>query len=141
MNADETGLFWKALPEKSHSVTWKKCKGGKQSKEGLKITFLTNTFGQKEPLIIFRSKNPRCFKKLKDKKRPAESSYYATVSSWMDCEIMKIILRKLNSRIAAQKRNILLFLGNTPSHPGYFANDDLLSYIEGSFLPNNTTSK
>ena len=29
LNADETGLYWRALPGKSLSVKGKKCKGGK----------------------------------------------------------------------------------------------------------------
>ena len=32
-NEDETGSFWKALPEKSLSERGKRCRGGKNSKQ------------------------------------------------------------------------------------------------------------
>ena len=32
-NCDETGLYWRLLPEKTHSVVGDTCTGGKKSKE------------------------------------------------------------------------------------------------------------
>ena len=37
-NMDETGCFYRALPDKSLSEKAKKCKGGKKSKEWLRAT-------------------------------------------------------------------------------------------------------
>ena len=39
-NMDETGLFWRALPEKSLSEKGKRCRGGKKAKQRLTWAFL-----------------------------------------------------------------------------------------------------
>ena len=57
----------------------------------------------------------------------------------MTSEIMDSVLTKFNRKMAAAKRNILLFMDNTPCHPENFA----VSYsnIKVLFLPKNTTSR
>ncbi|CAH3150799.1 unnamed protein product [Porites evermanni] len=47
-NMDETGCFYRALPDKSLSEKAKKCKGGKKRK----------------PVVIGKYANPRCLKNL-----------------------------------------------------------------------------
>ena len=70
-NADETGLFWRALPDKSLSVKKGRCKGGKYAKQPITVLLTVNALGEKEPpIIIGRSLKPRCFKNVKDKRRP-----------------------------------------------------------------------
>ena len=58
-NADEFGLFYQCLLDKSYQLKRGKCSGGKQSK--IRITGLAaaNAVGNKLP------KNPRCFKNIK----------------------------------------------------------------------------
>lgn len=53
-NADETGLFFKALPEKSFVLKKEDCKGGKRSKERFTILLCTNWSGDEKlkPLVI-----------------------------------------------------------------------------------------
>ena len=46
-NMDETGCFWKALPEKGFAEKGKACKGGKKSKLRLTIAFFVNACGEK----------------------------------------------------------------------------------------------
>ena len=49
-NADETGLFWRVLPDKSHA------------KQRITVLLIVNTLGEIEPpIIIGRSLTPRCF--------------------------------------------------------------------------------
>ena len=68
-NADETGLFWLALPDKSLSVQKGRCKGGKYAKQRMTVLRVINVLGVKEPsIIIVRSLKPRCFKNVKDKR-------------------------------------------------------------------------
>ena len=57
----------------------------------------------------------------------------------MTSEIMDAVLTKINDKVAAAKRNILLFMDNAPCHPENFA----VSYsnIQEVFLPKNTTSR
>ena len=139
-NADETGLFWRALPDKSLSVKKGRCKGGKYAKQGITVLLIVNALGEKEPpIIIGRSLKPRCFKNVKDKSQPCGFYYYANKKACMDSELMEEILRTLNRKCAAEYRKILLFIDNAPSHPEYFI--DCLSYVKIVFLSKNTTSK
>ena len=127
-NADKTGLFWRALPDKLHA------------KQRITVLLIVNTLGEIEPPIIFgRSLTPRCFKNVKDKRRPCGSYYYANKKAWMDSEPMEEILRTLNRKYAAEGHKILLFIDNVPSHPESFS--DCFSHAQIVFLPKNTTSK
>ena len=47
-NLDETGCFWRALPNRGFGQKGKQCKGGKQSKCRFTIAFLVNAHGEKE---------------------------------------------------------------------------------------------
>ena len=139
-NADETELFWRALPDKSLSVKKDRCKGGKYAKQRITVLHIVNALSEKEPpIIIGRSVIPRCFKNVKDKRRPCGSYYYANKKAWMDSELMEEILRTLNRKCAAEDRKILLFIDNVPSHPESFS--DCFSHVQIVFLPKNTTSK
>lgn len=62
-NEDEIRCFFRALPEKSLAEEGRRCKGGKKSKLRMTVTFFVNAKGEKEePIVIWKSKNPRCFK-------------------------------------------------------------------------------
>ena len=136
-NADETGLFWRALPDKSLSMKKGRCKGGKYAKQRITVLLIANALGEKEPpIIIGRSLTPRCFKNVKDTRRPCGSYYYANKKAWMDSELMEEILRTLNRKCAAEDHKILLFIDN---HPESFS--DCFSHVQIVFLPKNTTSK
>ena len=64
-NADETGLFYRALPTKSMSVKGEEAKGGKKSKERITVLLACSAEGEKlMPFVIDHSANPRCFKGL-----------------------------------------------------------------------------
>ena len=59
-NLDETGCFWRALPERGFVEKGKRCNGGKKSKLRLTIAFLVNASGEKEqPIVIWNSANPK----------------------------------------------------------------------------------
>ena len=121
-NADETGLFWRALPDKSLSVKKGRCKGGKYAKQRITVLLIANALGEKEPpIIIGRSLTPRCFKNVKDKRRHCGSYYYGNKKAWIDSELMEEILKTLNRKCAAEDRKILLFIDNAPSHPESFS--------------------
>ena len=53
-NADETGLFFKALPDRSLVMAKETCKGGKRSKERFTVLLCTNMTGtdKLQPLLI-----------------------------------------------------------------------------------------
>ncbi|PFX29968.1 tigger transposable element-derived protein 6-like [Stylophora pistillata] len=140
-NMDETGSFWRGLPETSLNNKRKQCNiGGKQANQRTTWVFFVNAAGEKEdPIVIGRYLKPRCFKNLKDTKRLYQCYYFANSKAWMTKEIMTDVLSQLNETLIQKKRSILLFLDNAPCHSldlaGKFSN------IGINFLPNNTTSK
>ena len=61
-NADEFGLFYKALPSRSLQLIGEKCVGGKHSKECITGLAAANAEGEKLPMfVIGKAFNPRCF--------------------------------------------------------------------------------
>ena len=63
-NADETGIFYRATPDKSLAHKSEKLAGGKKSMDRITALVAVNMTGtDKRPLfIIGKSKNPRCFR-------------------------------------------------------------------------------
>ena len=65
-NADEFGLFYQALPDKSLHYKGKRCSGGNRSKVRLTGLAVGNATGEKLPLsVIGKSAKPRCFSGVK----------------------------------------------------------------------------
>jgi len=61
-NADEFGLFYKALPDKSMHLKSEDCVGGKYSKVRLTGLAAASATGKKLPMFVKgKSKKPRCF--------------------------------------------------------------------------------
>ena len=111
------------------------CAGGKRSKERITVALCASMTGEKLiPLVIAKSNNPRCFKKIKKETLPV--TYRANNKAWMTRFYMEEWLKKLNRQMKRQKRKILLFLDNAPSHPRME-----LNHVEIKFLPPNITSK
>ncbi|XP_033739299.1 tigger transposable element-derived protein 6-like [Pecten maximus] len=65
-NADETGIFYRLLPDRTLDFKGTDCHGGKRSKERLTALVCANMTGtEKLPLfIIGKSIKPRCFKNV-----------------------------------------------------------------------------
>jgi len=113
-NSDETGLFWRGLPNKTLATRKDSCKGGKAAKERLTVLLTASVTGEKlPPLIIWKSLMPRCF----NKSIPSGIQWYANKSAWMTSDIFEDYLGKLNERMPQENRNIILFLDNAPVHP------------------------
>lgn len=86
-NADETGLYWQLLPDKTYvSLTEKTAPGLKIAKR--RVTFLgcANASGSHKikPLLIGTAKNPRCFKNFHN-----PLVYRHTKNAWMTGELFK----------------------------------------------------
>ncbi|XP_030069561.1 tigger transposable element-derived protein 4-like [Microcaecilia unicolor] len=133
-NADETGLYWRAIPDGTLAFKQATPTGSKASKERLTILLCCNMDGGEklEPLVIGKSKQPRCFKNVK--RLPV--SYRANANSWMTWDLWKQWLKDLNTRMRAQKRPILLLCDNSAAHNA----PARLSHVKLVFLPPNTTS-
>ena len=137
-NMDETGCFWRALPDKGLGQKGKLCKSDKKSKERMIVVLFVNAAGGKEikAAVIWKLGNPRCFKGVDKNSLPVDC--FSQAKSWMTGEIMHHILQKVNCRLRLEGRSILLLMDNARCHPKYLSTK--LSNINVVFLPPNTTS-
>lgn len=134
-NADETGLFFRALPNKTLTLKHEKCIGGKLSKERLTILHCVNLAGEKEKLLVIGKTNkPRAFKHINVSDLPV--FWRSNKKAWMTCTIMEEWLKDFDRKMGMERRKILLFLDNACSHP----KDICLINIQLIFLPPNCTS-
>ena len=133
-NADETGIFFRVLPNKSLIFKGEKCHGGNSNKERITALICSNASGKdKLPLLIIgKSLKPRYFKD--SPKLPV--IYRANKKAWMVGKIFEEWVRMLDKRMTLLQRNIALIIDNCAAHP----NVDKLKSIKIYFLPPNTTS-
>lgn len=132
-NADETGLFWRLLPDNSLGFKGTVYHGSKQPKTRITVLVAANMDGsEKLPLfVIGKSAKPRAFKNLS--KVPVD--YTSNKKAWMTGAIFEDWCRKLDRRMRLEGRKIALLVDNCPAHPTLE-----LQNIELVFLPPNTTS-
>ena len=134
-NADETGLFFRAFPNKSLAVKGSQCRGGKNSKDRLSLLLTASMAGEKlTPWLIGKAARPRCFKNIVVGDLPVV--YRNNKKAWMTAAIFEEYLRWFNRQMVVQNRHVLLFVDNAPCHP----RDIPLSNVTVRFLPANTTS-
>ena len=133
VNADEFGLFYQCLPNKTFHFKKEKCSGGKHSKVRMTGMAAGNAKGERLPMFaIGKAKNPRCFKGVKS----IPCRYRAQAKSWMSSELFEEWIKELDRSFSVQKRKIALIVDNCPAHPTVTG----LEWIELIFLPPNTTS-
>ena len=119
----------------------KQAKGGKKTKQRLTVTFFVNAVGERvdQPIVIWKSQLPRCFKKLKDTSRPVNVHYFSNPKSWMTSEVMEAVLARFNRKLILEDRKVILFLDNATRHPESMIGQFL--QIKIVFLAKNTTSR
>lgn len=132
-NADETGLFYKCLPDKTLTFKGDPCSGGKHSKERITVLLCVNCTGTNKlkPLVIGKTKKPRCFKNVTS----FPTDYVANKKSWMNGDTFGTWLTDIDKQM--KKKKILLFIDNCTAH----GDIPKLTNIMINFLPPNTTSK
>ena len=135
-NTDETGIYFRALPDGSLTFSNDKLSGTKKSKERITALVTTNMDGtDKRPLLIIgKAKQPRCFRGISSLPLP----YTFNKNSWMTGPIFRDWLQEFNKGMEKQKRKIALVLDNCAAHPKDAADD--LQNIKLVFLPPNVTS-
>lgn len=133
-NADETGLFYKLLPNKTLQFKGEKCHGGKKGKERITVMPTANMDGSEKLklLVIGKFKNPRCFKGVNS--LPVD--YQSNKRAWMTSDMFTQWVRGVDKMMTKKKRNILLFVDNCPAHPNVTG----LKSVRLVFLPPNTTA-
>jgi len=82
---DETGMFYKLLPDRTLCFRDEKCHSGKRAKDCLTAAVCCNMSGtEKWPLfVIGKAQNPRCFKNVKS----LPVMYKANKRVWMTGEL------------------------------------------------------
>ncbi|GBO12743.1 Tigger transposable element-derived protein 6 [Araneus ventricosus] len=135
-NADETGLFYNLLPSKTLATKSDTCHGGKKSKVRLTVLLCANADGSEKlpPLIIGKSKKPRCFKNVKT----LPTKYLSNKKSCTTMSFFTDWLKGLDDKMRKQKRRIILFIGQCPAHP---PDTNFLKNVTVKFFPANCTSK
>ncbi|XP_035680164.1 tigger transposable element-derived protein 4-like [Branchiostoma floridae] len=133
-NMDESGLYYRASTDKTLYAKGDDCSGGKRSKDRVTIAYCANLLGEKEkPIVIGKSKNPRCFKNVDKDNLPVH--YYNSRTAWMTGFIFEDWVCKFDRKLGRAKRKAILFLDNATCHP-----DLRLKNLKLVFFPPNTTS-
>ena len=134
-NADETGLFFRALPKRSLVEKGDSCHGIKSPKDRITLLLCASMTGEKlKPLAIGNAVKPRCFRNIKVDSLPV--SWTANKRAWMTSALFVEWLKALDKKMRNQRRRILLFLDNALSHPMGVT----LTNVTVKFLPPNVTS-
>lgn len=129
-NADETGIYFHALPEDTYSSQREVTKGYESSGERVTVLCCANMAGQRRGLLVIgKSKNPRCFRGIKC----LPVHYYSSVNASMTTAIFNTWLLKWDKEL---KQKIVLLISNcivrTTNLP--------LKNIRLIFLPSNRAS-
>uniref|UniRef100_K7F5Z8 HTH CENPB-type domain-containing protein n=1 Tax=Pelodiscus sinensis TaxID=13735 RepID=K7F5Z8_PELSI len=145
-NVDETGLFWKKMPERTYiSKEEKSAPGHKASKDRLTLLLGGNASGdlKLKPLLVHRSLNPRALRNVTKASLPviwrANSKAWITLAifeEWFSNHFVPAVERYCLGKNIPFK--ILLLLDNAPGHPNTL--DDMHPNVKVVFLPPNTTS-
>lgn len=136
-NADETGLFFKCLPDNTLTFKNQKCHGGKHSKQRVTLMIAANMDGSEKLklLLIGKSNRPRCFRGVKW----LPLDYKANTKAWMTGALFEEWVVKLDKHFGNMGRKIILFIDNCPAHPKDI--QQKLKFINLAFFPPNMTSK
>ena len=103
-NADEFGLFYQCLPNKTLHLKGEKCSGEKHSKTRLTGLAAGNAYGERLPIFVIEKANkPRCFKGV----RNLPCRYRAQRKSWMTAELFEEWVRQLDQKISAANKDRL----------------------------------
>nr|XP_042911118.1 tigger transposable element-derived protein 6-like [Parasteatoda tepidariorum] len=135
-NCDETALFYRAMPSGTLAKRGEKVPGYKKNKDRVTLLFCANQAETEklEPLMIGKSKQPRCLKGIQKCPIP----YMHSRNAWMTRNIFRKWLVDLDLDFKRRNKKVVLFLDNVSSHKI----DSLrLTNIILQFLPANATCK
>ena len=119
-NADETGLFYQCLPNRTYTVGKDhKARGVKSMAAKPRITLITTSSaaGEKMPLLaVGKSAYPACFADGQDGKPPVE--YTSQSRAWCDRDVACLFLRKFIKwkRARHGRQKVVLIWDNAPGH-------------------------
>ncbi|XP_066450519.1 tigger transposable element-derived protein 1-like [Eleutherodactylus coqui] len=144
-NVDETGLYWKKMPDRTYiSKEEKSMPGFKPAKDRLTLLLGGNAAGDMKikPLLVYHAENPRALKNIAKASLPvvwkSNRKAWVTLAMFQDWFYHHFIPEV--ERYCRDKNipfNILLLLDNAPGHPPFL--DDFHANVKVVFLPPNTT--
>ena len=138
-NLDKLELFSMALPEIGLTEKKKENKGREKSIQRMTVMFIVAGDGSFvfEPIVIWRSKLPRCFRSLKDLSRPMSVYYFSNRKAWPNGDVMETVLGKLDHRTNFENLKAIFFLDNATCNPKSIKNG--LTNIKLVLLHKNST--
>ena len=134
-NADETGLFWLMLPQRTLEFKGKVCTGSKHNKERTTVLLCANMIDSNklQAFVIGKSAALRYFRGVKQ----LPVKYTANKKSWMTSKIWETWLHQLDWKMKCEQRKILLLIDNCPARPKVLS----LQNVKVVYIPPNTTAK
>ncbi|XP_052071173.1 tigger transposable element-derived protein 4-like [Mytilus californianus] len=135
-NADETGLYYRAIPDGTLTEKFHDVAGSKKSKDRITVMVAANmTDTDKRPLLVIgKSQQPRCFRGVQH----LPVTYKANKNAWMTSEYFKEWIKAFNNDMQRQRRHVILLVDNCSAHPESAGAG--LQHVVLKFLPPNTTS-
>ncbi|XP_054716657.1 transcriptional repressor p66-alpha-like [Uloborus diversus] len=112
---DETGLFFRALPDKAINLKNEFCILGEMAEERLTLLLGANMEGEKLIPLVIGKAPANGFKELSVLKASIECQFNRR--AWMNADIMMEYLRNLDELFVKENRNVLLFVDNAICHP------------------------
>ena len=136
-NADETAIYFRALPDSTYVKAEEKrsgsLRGFKTAKDRITALVCCNLAGEREQLLVIgKPMKPRCFKHVKS----FPTLYKSSKNAWMTSSIWEEWLSQWNRRLALENKHIVLLVDNCSAH----ASTKELSHITVKKLPPNTTA-
>lgn len=134
-NADETGIYFKGLPDRGFVYRNVQISGGKKQKDRLTVLVCANMSGteKKKLMVVGKSKSPRGFPS-NISKLPVQ--YKHSANAWMTSDIFTDFVQSWDKSLRLQGRSIVLLVDNCSAHPNVTG----LTCIKLEFLPPNTTA-
>ena len=134
-NADETAIYFRALPESTfvEAEKQKNQQGFKTAKDCVTVLVTCNMNGDKEKLLLIRKFNsPHCFKRVET----LPITFNFSKNAWMTGTIFASWLKSWDKQQQMKSRKVALLLDNCSAHkPTTFLKNIFLFYL----LPNTTS--
>uniref|UniRef100_A0A2A4JVK0 HTH CENPB-type domain-containing protein n=1 Tax=Heliothis virescens TaxID=7102 RepID=A0A2A4JVK0_HELVI len=145
-NADETGLFWKRMPNKIFiSKSEKSAPGFKAAKDRVTLLLCSNASGDCviKPLMLYRCLNPRALQNQNKDNLPVfwRADKKAWVTSAVFCDWFRnCFVPEVETYLKSKNLDFkaVLVLDNAPGHPRELGT--MHPNIKVTFLPPNTTA-
>uniref|UniRef100_A0A3Q2YW47 HTH CENPB-type domain-containing protein n=1 Tax=Hippocampus comes TaxID=109280 RepID=A0A3Q2YW47_HIPCM len=149
-NADETGLFWKKMPNRTFIREEEKSVPGHKPMYRLTLLMCANASGdcKIKPMLVYHSENPRAFKKNQVVKSKLPVMWKSNTKAWVTRLLFMDWMHNVfapSVRKYLEEKGLpvkcLLLLDNAPAHPPSLEEElqGDLEFIKVKFLPPNTT--